>query len=456
MNDRLLLLLLFGLNLLLKLVWHGPDALVHDEPFTVYWSQRPWHEFLAMLRGENNPPLHFLLIKVWSLMVPFEPAWLRLPSALFSSIAVIPLHRIAKQLLDSRTALVSALIFTFTNYHIGFAHEVRAYALLMLLAVTSMWLVVRRSDLAHAKDERNWPLALVLIAMVYTHFFGWLMIGLLFGAVLLVPALRPSRALVLSGTAMAAVAFAPYLLIMAGQAQKSITDGTWLEPPAWEELYNMIWRWSNAPLLAVSFLLLIALGSARSRMRSPLMQLAAIWALLPLVAMFLVSFSIPIFHDRYLVFAAPGFALLVGASISAARIPERFASALAWCVVVGMALTCTPWRKGPYDPRHTAEQAERWCKSDCHVEVVPAWYWLNYLAAKDINLLKQDQRALLASSPLLPDSAQAKALGTYILIDGSGTDASRPIREALIPRFSGLDSAEADHRVRVYRFTHPD
>lgn len=455
MNDRLLLFLLFGLNLALRTIWHGPDTLVHDEPFTVYWSQRPWPEFLAMLRGENNPPLHFVLTKAWSQLVPFEPAWLRMPSAWFSALAVIPLHRIAKHLLDSRIALVSALILTFSNYHIGYAHEVRAYALLMLLSVTSMWLVVRRSAGARTESDRNWPLAATLIAMVYTHFFGWLMVGVLASAVLLVPALRTARAALLRSTLLAALAFAPYVLIMAGQAGKSIVEGTWLEAPNWEEPYNMIWRWSNAPVVAVAFLVLVALGMARSRMGTALLRLGVVWALLPLIAMFLVSFIVPVFHDRYLVFAAPGFALLVGASVRAVHLSLPLERVLSICVALGMVLSCTPWQNGPYEPKRVVDQVERWCGSDCHLEVVPAWYWLNYLAAKDIDLLKIDQRALLGSSPLIPDPAQARSLGTYVLIDGSGSEASGPIRRALSAVFSQTDSTEADHRVRIYRFQHP-
>ena len=65
-TDRLLLFGLVAVNLVLKLSWLDVTELAHDEPFTVFWSQRPWAELWAMFRTENNPPLYFLLIKAWS------------------------------------------------------------------------------------------------------------------------------------------------------------------------------------------------------------------------------------------------------------------------------------------------------------------------------------------------------------------------------------------------------
>ncbi|MFN3875778.1 MAG: hypothetical protein ACK4L7_07700, partial [Flavobacteriales bacterium] len=79
---RTALLAVIGLSLATRLIWLDDAPLAHDEPFTVYWSQQPAHALRAMLRTENNPPLHFLITRWWGAIAPFEPAWLRLPSAL--------------------------------------------------------------------------------------------------------------------------------------------------------------------------------------------------------------------------------------------------------------------------------------------------------------------------------------------------------------------------------------
>ena len=43
-TDRLLLFGLVAVNLVLKLSWLDVTELAHDEPFTVFWSQRSWAE----------------------------------------------------------------------------------------------------------------------------------------------------------------------------------------------------------------------------------------------------------------------------------------------------------------------------------------------------------------------------------------------------------------------------
>lgn len=455
MDARLTTLLLLALNLALKLLWLGVNDLAHDEPFTVYWSQRPWPEMRAMLLTENNPPLHFLITRWWSLLVPFDAAWLRVPSALFSALAVVPLHQLALRVTTRRAALTAALLFTFSNFHYGLAHEVRAYALFTLLAVTSVWIIVRRLR----APEAGWPailqLAIVNALMAYTHYFAWLMIGVQLLIVLGVPGLRGWRTgFPLSG-AITAVLFAPMAAVLAARAGQSIAQGTWLTHPLPEELYNMVWKWSNAPVVAAACITLIVLGFARRRPGDAALRLGALWGLVPLVGMYMVSQFVPMFLDRYLVFAAPGFALLVASCSEALRLSARLTGLLQTTLVAGMALTFTPWRPGLYQPSRVAAQVAEWCGTDCYVEVVPPWYWLNLKAGEDITLLRQDQSALLRSTPLVPDSAQAAALGPYILVDASGGLEYDQLREALRRAYpAAMRTAEPDHRLRVYRFGH--
>lgn len=146
----------------------------------------------------------------------------------------------------------------------------------------------------------------------------------------------------------------------------------------------MIWRWSNAPVLAVAFLAIIAVGLFRSRAVSLEIRFALLWTFLPLFGMFLVSFVVPIFLDRYLVYAAPGFALLVALSIGGLHVPMRASNALVAIVMVGMAFTFTPWKDSGRHPSRVVAQVNKWASVDHTFHVVPRWYWLNYLAAEDL------------------------------------------------------------------------
>lgn len=447
---RAALLAILLLSLGTRLLWLDHGALAHDEPFTVYWSQQPADALRAMLRTENNPPLHFVITRAWSRAAPFAPAWLRLPSAVASALLAWPVFLIALRLGSLRAAITASLLIVLSNFHHGFANEARAYALFTLLGAWSTWLMVRMA--AAGRTPSALPLALVWTLLVYTHFFGWLMIGLQYLMALAWPAARARWRILLASLLFALVAFSPYLLVFALRARTSIAEGTWLAPPAWEEPYNMVWRWSNAPVLAVAFLILTAAALFRDRLAAPLLRIAFIWTMAPLLGMFAVSFAVPIYLDRYLAFAAPGFALLVAASIDALRIDRRWAHGLAAMAVMGMALTFRPAGTKRHAPEGVARQVAAWCGDECHVEVVPAWYWLNLLAAQDIASLRRDQSHLLRGKPHVPDAAQAAALGPTVLVDASGGAAFAPLRDRYKAVYAEADSAEADHRVWVHRY----
>ncbi|MBX2979297.1 MAG: glycosyltransferase family 39 protein [Flavobacteriales bacterium] len=453
-TDKLLLFALVALNAALKLLWLGVNDLAHDEPFTIYWSQRPLQEFFAMLTAENNPPLHFLLTKFWSHLGPFNATWLRVPSALASALTVWPLFLLAKRIANTHVALVAALLFTFSNYHYGFAHEVRAYALFTLLATLGMWLLVRGRNKSDHGVRAMLGLSALNTVLVYTHFFGWLAVGVQVLVVLLLPGFRQQRRSYLIGVLVTLGWFSPYLRIFLLRAGSSVSQGTWLEPPVAEELYNMVWRWSNAPLLAVIFLLLVVAAGVRDRMRSEAFRLALIWSLLPLLGMFLISQWVPLFLDRYLVYAAPGFALLVALSWDRLQLPQRIGQGLAAALVLGMAFTFRPWEAAPRQPSKVVAAVEAYSGARTDLQVVPAWYWLNYLAVADLEALRSDQQHLLAGERSLAEGFSPTPDHELIVVDATGglLDAWLSQQALLRAHYNLVDSVEADHKVWVYRY----
>lgn len=451
------------LNLLLKLNWSGVNELSGDEPFTVYWAQRPIGELFGMLRTENNPPLYFLLIHAWANWVPPDAAWLRIPSVIFSSLTVWPLFLLGKRLGGLGVGLTAALLFTFSQHQFHFAHEVRAYPLLVLACTWSAWQLLRLASIppgarAVASSPFIWFVASNVLA-TWSHYFGWLMVGLELVLVLLVPFLRPARRPVMAALGATVVLNLPMVGVLLSRAGTSLGHGTWVAPPDWEEPYNMLMRWSNAPVVAVLFLLLLVVALLR-RDRGPL-AFAGLWCGVPLIGMFLVSFAAPMYVDRYLLFASIGYYLLVAqAALRAA--PRSFP---AWVLpagcVLAMAVTFSPWKDTGLHPSRAVAQVKKWTNGNTAVLIQPAWYGLSFAWALNPENLRGPQpvEELLREQGVIPvPGAQLPGLdtaaATVIHVDAwaSLVDPGAAVLLELRKKYTQVDSVEADKKVMVRLF----
>jgi len=447
--DRRLLFALIAANLLLRLSWLGVNELAHDEPFTVYWALRPLGEFFAMLGTENNPPLHFLLVRAWTALVPLDEAWLRLPSALFSALTVWPLFLLARRHAGTLAAVAAGLLYTFSAYQQGFAHEVRAYSLFTLLAVAGMW---RLSRLASGNSHALLWLVVLNAAMVYTHFFGWLMIGVQGLCVLLVKEWRGAWRAWAKALALVVLAALPYMGLFARRAGESVSGGTWLTVPPLEEVYNMVWRWSNAPVIAVALLALIAWTAIARRGKGTALGIGLIWTFVPLLGMWVVSQWVPMYLDRYLVFAAPGFCLLAGHAV--AGLPRRAGVVATVLLGLGLAFTMRPWKDNGMRPSAVVAKVEEWRSEDpgAAVLVAPSWYRLTYRWAEDRSTFGHETPDSLHAFTLhaAPDASPR----TVLLVDADAGHqaAGAAWLDRLARGYPRQDSVEVYRTVSVRRF----
>jgi hypothetical protein len=456
---------LLALNLCLKLGWHGTHELAGDEPFTVYWAQRPLSELFGMLRTENNPPLYFLIMHYWSMVVPLDPSWLRVPSALVSSLAVWPLFLLGRRMGGVVTGFTAALLYTFSQHHFQFAHEARTYSLLVLACTWAAWQLVRLAD-APRYPSLLPPSVLWLVAAntiaTWTHYFGWLMIGLELVMAFSVAALRPVRAKLLAAIVLIALLNLPLFGVLLARAGTSLGHGTWLQAPAWDEPYSMLVRWSNAPVVAVIFLVLIGLAVARRGMGASFLAISGLWCGVPLVLMFLVSYLFPVYLDRYLLFASMGFYLLVaqtGLRHPLGKVPPWLIQA--GCVLA-MGITFSPWAAGTLHPSRVVAQVDRWRDEHTAVIIQPGWYGLSYAwavspqffkGAAPVELALKEQHVYPLEGSLMPPLDSTVTSVVQIDAWASLTDPGHSVLNALRSRFHQIDSSVVDEKVILRRFT---
>lgn len=307
------------------------SCLWFDEIFSVHAAEHSWGEIFNFLALDLiHPPLFYLLLKLWMAIGGDGVFWLRLFPVLISFVAVFPFIKLCRELRIDRFAIIFALFLTATNGAlIKYAQEVRMYSLLMCLSLFSMWLFVRLGN----RGRGLIGLAIVNVLMVYTHYFGWLVIAaeIVAAAILYRHLLR--RMLVISAGTF--VAFLPWLfaIVLASRQGSDVKQNIgWVSRPGIYEVFQFVldtvepfYQQSTSAdagaiyLVAVPILLLAIAGMiaglfAGSRTNDKAVKVLAVLVIIPIVLAFLASWLSPlsIWGTRHLIIVFAPLAILIG------------------------------------------------------------------------------------------------------------------------------------------------
>ena len=138
-----------------------------DEAFSALLVERP--AMLPLLQAESNPPLYWLLLKVFCTLFGTSPAALRALSALFGTATVAVVTLYGARVFSRPFALGAGLFVAVSPYALYYSQEARAYSLLILLSVLILLscydAVIRRSRSAVR------VFAVAVVAAGFTHYF---------------------------------------------------------------------------------------------------------------------------------------------------------------------------------------------------------------------------------------------------------------------------------------------
>lgn len=156
--------------------WHLTDScLWFDEIFSVHAAEHSLRDLFRFVAQDLiHPPLFYILLKIWLAIGGESLLWLRFFPVFFSILAVVPFALLCRQLKISFPAFAAALAFFAVNGSlIKYAQEVRMYSLLLCAGLFSLWLFLRFVNMG-----KGFPtLIIVNILLVYTHYFGWLIVA---------------------------------------------------------------------------------------------------------------------------------------------------------------------------------------------------------------------------------------------------------------------------------------
>ncbi len=321
-------LAIFLLNMGLKMLFLDSQAIANDEPFTLFWAQKPLSDIWALAKNENNPPLHFIIQHFWLKWFGWSVASIRFPSLVFSSLGAMLLFRSGNRHFGLFAGVLAALMFTLSTEHILYSHEARTYSLLSLLSIAAIDRYLRL-----AKSPNDWKnyafLGLFNVLLIYSHFLG---IWVLLSQVLLWP-LMPNRKATFKGLLLMFVgvglAYAPNLYAFYLRLQSVAGAATWVPKPHWRQIYGHINIFLNGPVGTICLAIPVLFGLSwmligKKNRTENLNALKVHKTLLITGAMFVLIYGgiyfqslvfTPAFIPRYLIFVSMPFFLAIAGLI---------------------------------------------------------------------------------------------------------------------------------------------
>jgi len=318
---------LFALNLIIKIIYIDSRDIANDEPFTIYWAQASLNEIIQMLSSENNPPFHFFLMHFWIKLFGISPLSVRFLSMLFSVLIPVVIFLFGNKYFNRFIGFAAALIFTFTTMHVFFSHEARVYTMFALLTAVSLFILIEITE----KPTRKilyFYLFISNLILIYSHYFGFFILFIeavtLFVSKNRMKILKPMFFMMLA----LGLSYLPLIFVFLTRLTTSTSHGTWVAPPQLGQVYGFLNLFINDRLNMLVFILLALLGfgvtffnkkikALIEQIKNEKVFIVALWFLIPYLLMFFISFKVPMFVDRYILYTTIPFYILLAIIINA-------------------------------------------------------------------------------------------------------------------------------------------
>lgn len=261
-----------------------------------------------------------LLLHFWIKLFGIGPFSVRTLPILFNALTAVFIYLTGKRFFNIWSGIATSGMFILSTYHFYFGADTRTYSMLSMATAAALYYLF--SIIKNPGNRKYW-FALIIsnLMLVYGHYFGWLVVFMEFIVVLF--HLKNREVLKKTGIAVLATAilYIPMFIVMINQFYIS-KESTWVTPPSGYEYLHQLQSFLNArkALRLIVYLLGtgIIIGAIYRISREKMKDLAVLflWWLLPYSFMFFVSYKIPMFTDRYVLFNSVGFYLFIGSAIT--------------------------------------------------------------------------------------------------------------------------------------------
>jgi len=400
-QKKLLIAFIVLAGITLRFYGLGDRSLWFDESLVVLEASKTLPEVLSVRAEGIHPPLfrlilHFLIKKTGTPVLPldrgldsggavspgpdgedvspavmdtvvqgdFNEYILRLPSVFFSLIAVILVYMLGRVLFGVNIALLTAGIMSISAFQVHYAQEIKMYALLQCVSLTSCLLLI--SALRSGKRSFWIAYSLINVLAFYTHYFTVLLLAGESIFVLIYFYRRINREFMkywLGSLFLTAVLFLPWVMNMSRHLLR-VGNDFWLSQLTWRQSIgvsqNFFWGYYTGSagfiIGKIDVFILCLLGmfclSISSRKIASIgeKEKLSLWdntdssvfvlcgALIPVLCAVALSFAFrPVFFDRPLIFTAGYYYLLFSCGLCYLWRKKRIAAFFLFAVFCGVS-----------------------------------------------------------------------------------------------------------------------
>lgn len=336
-NALIYLIILFGINLFIKLLYAGDRYYWLDETSSIFRALHtiPW--MVQQSVNDPNPPLYFILLKGWISLFGISEFSTRAFSVIFSALTVFVLYYLARRFFNRETAFYVSLIFTVSQIHLYFSHETRGYTLIAFLSVLSFYFYLQTISIPSILNIIKYTITITLL--LYMHPVPVILIIIQFICLLLfLRGNRKGSLYIIAGQVITAALFGIWILKNRWFSEMQ----SWIPPPDPNKLKEMLVSYLNTELiyylsavLLCTFIILIVIWKYQKKLiREDIRSfvLILLWGLLPILVIYFISQFSPRFIPRYMLFATPGLYLLIAYIIS--KLPVNYLIKISLVIII--------------------------------------------------------------------------------------------------------------------------
>ncbi len=326
------------------------QSLWRDEVDAIYFATQPLPDLLRMVSTpSHNGPFYYLTLRPWFELVGITDFSARYLSALAGTISTALIWPVTRLMVGhlpadtgQKTALGAAALMAINPYQLWYSQEAKMYALIVALTLLSTWCFL----LALQRGKNRYFVFYVIVTSlcVYYHVLAALIIPLhaLWFLILWPNDRQRWRNYIISGLCF----ILPYVPLIAYQWEvlNSTTYTAGYPFTSYIEMGRQlivlhsrgIMGMTASWMIPIYFLLLVGLVYGHIQWRYRLMLIT--WLFIPPFFLYLISLAVPLYVDRYLIWIAPAYIILISLGVQMVPFPKVYNTrVLAYLMLIPLA-----------------------------------------------------------------------------------------------------------------------